>query len=79
MALSTSVHRGRRYQVDLLPLSLDNASADLGRGLALLVLLVGVVKLLQASRALGSMRVLKATVEAVMPHAVAIAVAGLLM
>src|SRR5579862_4382856 len=43
------------------------------------MLLVGVVELLQASGALGSVRVLKAAVQAVVPHPVAIAIARLLM
>ena len=66
-------------QVDLLPLAFDDSGADLRCRLAFLVLLVGVVKLLQAGRALRSVGILEAAVQAVVAHAVAIAVAGLLM
>ena len=66
-------------QIDLLPLALDDSGADLRCGLALLVLLVGVIELLQAGGALRAVRVLKAAVQAVVAHAVAIAVAGLLV
>src|SRR5215475_9600460 len=68
-----------RLQVDLLPIPLDDSGPDLGGGLALLVLLVGVIQLFQAGCALRPMRTLKAAMQAVMPHAVAVAVARLLM
>src|SRR5262249_23610398 len=68
-----------RLQVDRLPLALDDACANLRRRLAGLGLLVAVVDLFQASGALGPMRILEAGVQAFVAHAVAIAIAGLLM
>src|SRR5579863_7363605 len=75
----TSIHGRGRLQINLLPVALDDASPDLRRRLALLVLLIRVVELLQAGRALRTMRILKAAMQAIVPHAVAIAVARLLM
>jgi hypothetical protein len=43
------------------------------------VLLVRIIKLLQTGSASGSVRVLKTAMEAVVPHAVAEAIAGLLV
>src|ERR1700757_1748063 len=77
--LITSVNCGCRLQIDLLPFALDDGSGDLGRRFALLVLLVGVIELLQAGRALRSMSILEAAVQAVVPHPIAVAIAGLLM
>src|SRR5579864_60133 len=76
---TTLIDGGRRIQIDLLPLSLDDSGADLGRAFALFVLLVRIVQLLQASGTLRSMGILKAAVETVVAHPVAVAVAGLLM
>ncbi len=73
------VHGRGRQQIDLLPLSLDNSVAYLSRSLAFFVLLVGIIQLFQAGGALRSVRVLKAAVQAVVAHAVAIAVTRLLM
>src|SRR5579864_940548 len=73
------VDRGRLLQVDLLPFALDDAGANLSSGLAFLVLQVRVIQLLQAGRALGAVGVFEAAMQAVVPHAVAIAVARLLM
>src|SRR5438270_5757548 len=73
------VHCRRGLQIDLLPLSLNNSRPDLGGGFALLMLLVRVIKLFQAGRALRSMGVFKTAVQAVVAHAIAIAVARLLM
>ena len=72
-------NRRRALQVNLLPLALDDASADLGRCFSPLVLQIGIVKLLQASGAFGSMRTFKAAVQALMAGTVAVAIAGLLM
>src|ERR1700722_19377937 len=72
-------HLGDLQQVDLLPLAFHNAGANLGCCLALLVLLVAVVKLFQASRALRAVGAFKAAVEAVVAHAVAEAIARLLV
>ena len=66
-------------QIDLLPLPFDDSGANLSGGLALLVLLIRVVKLLQAGGTLRAVSILKATVKAIVSHAVAIAIAGLLM
>src|SRR5580698_1670094 len=68
-----------RLQVDGLPVSVGDAGANLGCGLAFLVLLIRVVKLLQARGAACSVRVFIAAVQTVVAHAVAIAVAGLLV
>ena len=68
-----------RLQIDRLPLALNDARANLGGGLAFLVLLVGVVQFLQAGGAAGAVRGLKAAVQAVVPHAVAVAITRLLV
>src|SRR5215475_2170945 len=73
------VHRGRRLQIDLLPLPLDDSGTNLGCGLALPVLFVGVIQLFQAGRTLGSVGILKTAVQTVVTHPVAITVTGLLM
>src|ERR1700731_1366986 len=67
------------FEVYLLPFALDDALTNLCRRPALLVLLVGIVNLLEAGRTAGPVRVFKAAMQAVMPHAVAIAIAGLLV
>src|SRR5208283_4002691 len=61
----------------LLPLAFDNAGANLGRGLAFLMLLVGVVKLFQASGAARAVGIFITAVQAVVTHAIAIAIARL--
>jgi hypothetical protein len=66
-------------QIDLFPLSLDDACANLGGGFALLVLLIGVVELFQTGGASGAVCVLVTAMEAIVTHAVAIAIAGLLV
>src|SRR5579864_1834170 len=76
---SVLVHRGGLQQIDLLPFSFNDSGADLGGGLAFFVFLVGVVEFLQAGRALRPMRAFKAAMQAVVAHAVAIAVARLLV
>src|SRR5437899_11222092 len=73
------IDRGCRLQINLFPLSLDDSGADLRSRLALLVLLVRVVKFLQARRTPSSVSILEAAVQAVVSHAVAITVTGLLM
>ena len=75
---SALIDRCRRLQIDLLPLALDDASANLGCGLARLVLLIRVIDFLQARGASRSMRAFEAAVQAVVAHAVAITVARLL-
>src|SRR4029077_14460638 len=57
----------------------DNSSANLGGRLALLVLLVRVVQLFQTGCTLRPVGVLEATVQAVVSHAVVVAVTRLLM
>jgi len=67
-------------QIDLLPFALHNPLTDLGWGLFLLVHGIGVVELFQAHGALGAVRALEATMQAVMSHAaIAVAVARLLV
>src|SRR5207248_2611105 len=73
------VHRSRGLQVYLLPFAFDDSPANLRRCLMLFVLSIRVINLLQAGGALRSVRVLKATVKTVVAHAVAIAIARLLM
>jgi hypothetical protein len=73
------INRGSRLQVYLFPLALDNASPNLLRALPLLVLRVTVIKLFQAGGALRSMSVFETTMQAVVTHSIAIAIAGLLM
>jgi len=73
------VHRRGCDEIDLLPFSLDDSGANLSGRFAFLMLLVGVVELLQASRALRSVGALKAAMQAVVAHAVAISVARLLV
>ena len=73
------VHRGGRLQIHLLPVSLDDSRTNLCCGLALPVLLIGVVELFQAGRTLRSVCILETAVETVVTHPVAITVAGLLM
>src|ERR1700720_1562241 len=66
-------------QVYLFPLTFDDAMPNLCCGLTFLVLLVGVVNLLETGGALGSVRAFETAVQAIVSHAVAIAIAGLLM
>ena len=73
------VDRSRGLQVYLLPFAFDDSPANLRRCLMLFVLSIRVINLLQAGGALRSVRVLKATVKTVVAHAVAIAIARLLM
>src|SRR3984893_1432484 len=73
------MNRRSRFEVYLLPLALDDALLNLCRRPALLVLLVGIVNLFEAGSAPGPVRVFKAAVQAAMAHAVAIAIAGLLV
>src|SRR6202035_5596142 len=73
------VDRRSRLQIDLLPFALDDAGANLGCCLAFLVLLIRVVQLFQAGGAAGAVRGLKAAMQAVVAHAVAVAVARLLV
>ena len=73
------VDRSRGLQVYLLPFAFDDSPANLRRRLMLLVLGIGVINLLQAGGTLRPVRVLKTTVKAVVAHAVAIAIARLLM
>src|ERR1700674_339752 len=68
-----------RFEVYLLPLALDDGLTHLCRRPTLLVLLVGIVNLLEADSTAGAVRAFKATMQAVMAHAVAIAIAGLLV
>src|SRR5258708_12917035 len=68
-----------RLQVDQLPIAFDDARSNLGRGLPLLVLLMGVIEFLQAGGAARAVRGFEAAVQAVVAHAVAIAVARLLV
>src|SRR6202521_2549779 len=68
-----------RFEVYLLPLALDDGLTNLCRRPTLLVLLVGIVNLLEAGSTAGAVRAFKATMQAVMAHAVAIAIAGLLV
>src|ERR1035438_1854637 len=77
--VSGLVHRCGRHQVDLLPFALDNPGANLRGSLALLVFLIGVIKLLQTGRALSAVSILKAAVQAVVAHSIAVAIARLLM
>ena len=80
ISLPGSIHRGSGLQIDLLPLAADDGFADLGRRFALFRLFVGIVKLFQADVALGAMRALEATVQAVVAHApIAVAITRLLM
>src|SRR4030088_3190040 len=65
--------------IHLLSFALDNDSANLRCGLDRVMLLVRVVELLQASGALCAVCSLKTAMQTVIPHAVAIAIAGLLM
>src|SRR3954468_1440136 len=74
-----SVDCRRRQQVDLFPLTFNDSRPYLGRSFTLLPLLVGVVQLFETGRALSSVGILKAAVETIVAHAVAIAVARLLM
>src|SRR5205807_5273795 len=68
-----------RFQVDLLPVAFDDSGANLGGRFPLLALLVRIVELFKASGALRAVGILEAAVQAVVPHAVAITVARLLM
>src|SRR5437588_5489952 len=71
---------GRRgFEVYLLPFALDDALTNLGRRPTLLVLLVGIVNFFEADSTPGPVRAFKAGMQAVMAHAVAIAIAGLLV
>src|ERR1700688_1915209 len=70
---------GSRFEIYLLPFALDDALTNLCRRPTLLVLLVGIVNLFEAGSTPGPVRVFKATMQAVMAHAVAIAIAGLLV
>jgi len=66
-------------EIDLFPIALLDAFADLRRGLALLVFSVGVIEFFQASAANSTMSAFETAVQTVVTHAVAIAIAGLLM
>jgi hypothetical protein len=66
-------------EFDGLPLALLDSGADLLGRLALFVLEVGVVKLFEAVRADSGVRGFVAGAQAAVPHAVAVAVAGLLV
>src|ERR1700737_3625192 len=67
------------FEVYLLPFALDDALTNLCRRPTLLVQLVGIVNLFEAGGTAGPVRVFKAAMQAVMAHAVAIAIAGLLV
>jgi hypothetical protein len=69
----------RSLQIDVLPFSLDDPGTNLRGSFAFLMLDVRVVQLFQASPALRSVRAFEAAMQAVMTHAIAIAVTGLLM
>ena len=74
-----SINRGRHLQIDLLPFARDDALADLLRGLSFLVHQIAVVKLFEAGAAVGGVGTFKATVQALVALAIAIAVARLLI
>src|ERR1017187_3060634 len=61
---ATLIHRGRRLKIDLLPLALDDAGANLRSRLARLVQLIRVVEFLQARGAPGTMRAFEAAMQA---------------
>src|SRR5580704_8062404 len=73
------VHGSRCFQVHLPPVSSDDSFADLSGSLALLMLRVRIVQLFQANFSARAMSVFKTTVQAVVSHAIAIAIARLLM
>src|SRR5271170_106064 len=79
LKFASLVHRGGVIQIDLFPFTPNNSSPNLGRGLTSLVLLIGVIELLQAGCAPGSVSIFVTAVQAVVAHAVAVTVAGLLM
>src|SRR5256885_14335761 len=69
-----------RLQINGLPFSRDNALANLGRGLVLLVHLICVIDLFHAGGTLRPVRAFEATVQALVSHAtIAIAVTRLLI
>src|SRR5512142_463023 len=74
-----SVNRGCSLQVNLVPFSGDDTFADLPGGFAFLVHHVAVIKLFQAGPAFRRMGALVAAVQALVAHAVAVAIAGLLV
>ena len=73
------VERCRVFQVDVLPVATNDASANLLRCLLQLRLTVRVIKLFQAGTAMGGMCALITGAKAFVSHAVAIAVTGKLV
>src|SRR5580698_4639321 len=76
---SLLVDRRRRFQVHLPPVSGNDSFADLDGRLALFMLRVRIIQLFQANVATRPVSSFKTTVQAVVSHAIAIAIARLLM
>jgi len=76
---SLLIHGGGGLQVYRLPLTLNNALSNLCNRLAFVMHCVTVVRLFQAGGTLSSVSAFETTVQAVVSHAVTIAIARLLM
>src|SRR5208282_4495583 len=75
-----SIDAGGCSQIDCLPVTLDNSSANFARRLVLLIHAVSVIELFEAGTALRPVRAREATVQAGVPHApVAVAITRLLV
>jgi hypothetical protein len=73
------IYRRRGPQLYFFPFAPDDSLSNLLSRLSFAVLHIGIIKLLHADRAFRSMRVFKTTMQAFMTHAVAVAIARLLI
>ena len=77
--LNDSIDIGGRLEIDLLPFSGNDSLTNLCCGLVLLGHLIRIIEFSEANGALRAVGAFKATVQALVSHAVAITVARLLI
>ena len=70
------IHTGRRFQIDRFPLAFNDAVTDLCGRLLQLGLLVGVIDLFHANATVRAMVRFETGVQAGMPDALTVAIAG---